>query len=245
MVCAWQRRAAEGIDPQFQSARANRIHVHHVVQVLDVRENEIVRMRGGCGEGPRDGNPLHAGIFGAQQFIRAILDPAGHVRVGWTAIGDIVLKATVLGRVMGRGDHDAICQAGNAPAVVRNDRAGNDRGGCDAIVPLNHGLDMVRGQHFQGGALRRGRQGMGVPAHLQRAIDFLGGAVIADGLCHGQNMGLGERAVERRAAMTAGAKGHHLIWVTDVGLPLIIFMFQQGEINQQGLGRRFAGERRR
>ena len=57
------------------------------------------------------------------------------------------------------------------------------------------GLDAVGRQHFQGGALGRAGQGVRVLAHVERAVDALAAAVVADGLGDGQDVGLGERAV--------------------------------------------------
>ena len=45
---------------------------------------------------------------------------------------------------------------------------------------------------------------------IERAVDPLRRAVLADRLRDGQDVRLGERAVERRAAVAAGAEAHEL-----------------------------------
>ncbi len=84
---------------------------------------------------------------------------------------------------------------------------------------------------------------MGVAAHLERTVNLAAGPVVADGLSHRKDMRLGEGAVQRCAAVSAGAKGDHLVRVTDFRPPLIILPFQFYEINEQCLRRRFACER--
>ncbi len=50
--------------------------------------------------------------------------------------------------------------------------------------------------------------------------------VVADGLGDGQDVGLGERAAKRRAAMAAGAEADQLVGVAQVGLALEILAFE-------------------
>jgi len=45
-----------------------------------------------------------------KQFVRAVLDPARHVSIGRSAVGRVVLEASILGRVVGRCNDDAIRQ---------------------------------------------------------------------------------------------------------------------------------------
>ena len=44
-----------------------------------------------------------------------------------------------------------------APAVVHENRAGDDRRGREAAVALENGFDTVRGEHFERRVLRRTR----------------------------------------------------------------------------------------
>ena len=58
----------------------------------------------------------------------------------------------------------------------------------------------------------------------------------------GQDVRLGERAVERRAAMAAGAEADELIGVGQVGLALVIIALQFRHINQQVGGSGLSGK---
>ena len=84
-----------------------------------------------------------------------------------------------------------------AAAVVDQNRVRDDRRRRHAVVALDDGLDAVGREHFERGALGRTGQRVRVLAQAERAVDFLAAAVIADGLGDGQDMGLGERAVQR------------------------------------------------
>jgi hypothetical protein len=74
-------------------------------------------------------------------------------------------------------------------------------------------------------------------------VDAVRAAVVADGLRDGQDVRLGERAVERGAAVAAGAEADELLRIGEVGLPLVVIVLQTAEINQQFSRRRLAGQR--
>ena len=57
-------------------------------------------------------------------------------------------------------------------------------------------------------------------------------AVIADGLRDGEDMRFGERAAQRRAAMPAGAEGDELRRIAHVGLALVVFTHQRGDVDE-------------
>jgi len=82
-----------------------------------------------------------------------------------------------------------------APAVVDEDGVRDDRRRRDAIILLNEGFHSVGGQHLQRGTLRWPGKRMRVFAHVQRPIDTLGTAILADGLCDGEDVRLVERPV--------------------------------------------------
>ncbi len=65
-----------------------------------------------------EGNPLYVRVSGAQQIIRPVLDPAGYVGVGGAAVGWVVLEASILRRIVGWRDHDAIGEVFLASAVI-------------------------------------------------------------------------------------------------------------------------------
>src|SRR5689334_189010 len=61
---------------------------------------------------------------------------------------------------------------------------------------------------------------MRVLPHVERAIDTLRRAVLADSLRDGPDVGSGQRAIERRASMSAGAEAHKLARIVHVGDPI-------------------------
>ena len=152
-------------------------------------------MRGRRLERGIERHAFHAGIVAAQQFVRAILHPVGHVRVGRAAVGRIVFEAAVLRRIVRRRDDDAVGQTGLASAIVNNDGARNDRRRRHAIIALDDRFDAVGREHFERGALRGRGQRVRVLAHLKRAIGAVAAAVIANRLGDGENVRLGECAV--------------------------------------------------
>jgi len=85
---------------------------------------------------------------------------------------------------------------------------------------------------------------MGVLAHIERAIGSLGLPVVADRLGDRENVSLGERSVQWRAAMPAGAKTDPLLGVIDIGPALKILAFKARQVDQHLFRRGLARERR-
>ena len=83
---------------------------------------------------------------------------------------------------------------------------------------------------------------VGVLAHVERAVGALAAPVVADSLGDGQDMRLGERAVQRRAPVPAGAEADQLVRIFHVGAALVVLPFELGQIDQHLLWGRFAGE---
>ena len=191
------RRAAERVHAQLEAGAPDRVHVHDVSQILDVRQDEVLLVRARRLDGGRERHPLHAGVAGPQQLVGPVLHPLGHVEVGRSTVGRVVLEAAVLRRVVRGRDHDPVREVRPPAPVVRENGPRDDRRGRDAAVALDDGLDPVRRQHFQGGALRRLGQGMRVLSHVERTVDPVAAAIVADGLGDGGDVGLGERASER------------------------------------------------
>ena len=73
-----------------------------------------------------------------------------------------------------------------------------------------HQFDAIGSQHLDRAGICRRGQRMRVEAEEQRAGDALGAAVIAQGLRDGEHVPLVEGAVEGRATVSRGAKGHPL-----------------------------------
>ena len=145
---------------------------------------------------------------------------------------------------MRRRDDDAVGQVLLAAAVVDEDGPRDDRRRRDAVVALDDRLDAVGGQHFQRGALGRAGQRVRVLAHVERAVDALASPVVADRLGDGQDVGLGERAAQRRAAVPAGAEADQLVGVAHVGLALVILAFEPGHVDEHLFRGRLAREGR-
>ena len=69
------------------------------------------------------------------------------------------------------------------------------------------------------------------------------GAVFADGLRDGEDVGLGERAVQRSAAMPAGAEADQLIGIGGVRLAIEIIALEFADIDQNFRRRGLACQR--
>ena len=134
-------RAAQRVGADPHPRLADRVEVDDRGQVVDVGAEEVVRA-GGVG-GPRAlvRDPLDVLEPGGEERVGPVLDPAGHVGVGRAAVGRVVLEPAVVGRVVRRGDDDAVGGAarsvvGAVGAVVRaGSRAtatasGSARRGC-------------------------------------------------------------------------------------------------------------------
>jgi hypothetical protein len=201
-------------------------------------------VRGDCLDGRRERHALGASIGPAQQLVGAVLDPRRHVRIGGAAVGRVVLEAAVLGGIVGRRDYDAICEARPPAAVVYENPPRDDRRRRHAIVPLYDGLHPVGRQHLERRALGGPGDAVRVLAHVERAVDALAPAVVADGLGDGQDVGFGERAAQRRAPMPAGAEAHELVGIANVRLAFVILPLEPGEVDQHLLWSRPASQGR-
>ncbi len=226
-----QRRAAQRINADAHTGRADGLHVNDLAQRVDIRRDEIVGVGAVGPERSLVGQALHGGDAGAEQFIGAVLNPARHIRVRRAAIGRIVFETAVFWRVVRRGDDDAVGQAVFSPAVVCEDGVGDRRRRGEAVFALDECFNTVGSEHFEGGALGGGRDGVRVPAHKQRTADAFGPAVFADGLRDREDVRLSEGAVERCAAMAAGAETDELAGITDVRALVEIIPLQLSHIN--------------
>src|SRR5262245_61271296 len=103
-----------------------------------------------------------------------------------------------------------------AGAVVNKYGSRNDGSWRDADVALDHRLHFIAGQDLQCRSLGRSGQRMLVFAHVKRPIRALTTPVLTAGMRDSQDMSLGERAVQLRAAVSAGAKADQLVGVTHI-----------------------------
>src|SRR5207247_7677405 len=93
------------------------------------------------------------------------------------------------------------------------------------------------------GALSRLGEGVRVLPHVERAVDALTTAVVADRLRDRRDMRLGERAPERRAAMAARAEADDLRGVVHLRPALVVFPLEPDQIDQHGRRRWLASQR--
>ena len=121
-------------------------------------------------------------------------------------------------------------------AIVDQDGAGDDRCRRDAVISLDDSLDPVGGEDLQGAALGRSRQAVGVLAQVERAGGALVPAIVTDRLGDGEDMRLGEGAVERSTPVAAGAEAHQLPRLPRVRVPVVVLPLQADRIHQQFAG---------
>ena len=233
--------AAERIHAELQAGAPDGVHVDDVFQVVDIGQDEVFlvgarRLDGRC----EDGTRVTPALPPVQQLVGPILDPSRHVGVGRAPVGRVVLEAAVLRRVVRGRDNDTVGEVVPAAAVVDEDGPRDDGRWRDAIVALDDRLNPVSRQHLDGGALGWPGQGVRVLSHVERAVDPLGAAVVADGLGDGQDMGLGERAAKRGAPVPAGAEADQLVRVAQVGLAVVVLPFQPAHVHQHLLRSRLA-----
>ncbi len=183
------------VDADSDAAYANLCHVDDVREVADIGRDVIVRMNAGCFARALQRNAMHASELLLEEIVRGGFDPAGNVDVGGPAIGGIILEASVLGRIVGRRNDDAVGQPCLVPLVVHQDRMRDDGRRCISAPGIDHRLDAIGREHFQGTGKRRLRQRMRVHAHKQRTVDSGAMAIETDGLRDRQDMRLIESGI--------------------------------------------------
>ena len=140
-------------------------------------------------------------LAGVEELVGAPLDPARHVGVGRAAVRRVVLEAAVAGRVVRGGDDDPV-----RDPVVGEDRVGDDRRRRRAAVAVHDDVDAPRGEDGDDRVEGRDGEGVRVAAEEERAVDPLLRAVLAHRGADGDDVRLGEGAVERGAAVAGGAE---------------------------------------
>ena len=99
-------------------------------------------------------------------------------------------------------------------------------------------------QHLQRRPLRWSRCRVRILSHVERSINPLRFPVIANRLRDRQDVRLGERAIERRATMPAGAEAYELIPIGKVRAAIVIRALELAWIDQQFFWSALARERR-
>ena len=112
------RGSTQRIGAHPNACGTDAVHVDDAGQVFDIGHHEIVGMgrRGLAGRLVR--LLLDPAVAVAQQSIGSILDPARDVRIRRTAVERVVLEPAVTGRVVGRGNHNAVSPPLSATAVI-------------------------------------------------------------------------------------------------------------------------------
>ena len=203
------RGTTHGIGADAQAGIFNSLHIHHILKVSHVVVY-VVMLDAALVQHARDRLPLHALQLGAQVLVRAVSNPIRGLRIGRAAGRRVVLKASIAGRIMGRGNHDAI------GARIGQDGVGNRRGRRVAAAVINADLQTVGQQHFQGGDHGGFGQRVGIAADKNRPSNPLLCAIIHNRLGNGEDMCLIKSAIERGAAVARGTEGHLLIRVLRV-----------------------------
>ena len=170
------------------------------------------------GEGAEPGDALDVFEAGGDEFVGAVFDPLGSGGVGGAARGWVVFEATVLRRVVGGGDDDAVGAVELGVLVVGEDGVGEGGGGGVAEMLVDDGLDVVGGEDFEGGGEGGLGEGVGVFGEEEWAECVLGGAVLDDGLGDGGDVVVVEGGLEGAAAVAGGAEGYALGWDCGVGV---------------------------
>ena len=194
-------------------------------QVVDVGPHEVVGLRAGTRPGERD--PLDALEPGADELVGPGGDDLRRVRVRGAAVRRVVLEAAVVGRVVRRGDDDAVGEtgagrhtvdSGDLAPVGDEDRVRHRRSRRVAVGRVDEHGDVVGDEHLEGRGPRRLGQPVGVATEEERPVEALRLPVVDDRLRRREDVVLVERRVERGAAVARGAEGDLLVDVVGVRL---------------------------
>src|SRR5215831_11577670 len=94
-----QRRATQRIYREREPRSADRIYVDYVLEIAHIGQDEIFLMGRGGVERCFVAHTLYARVDASEQRVCPLLNPMGHVGIGWAAVRGIVLDAAVLRRI--------------------------------------------------------------------------------------------------------------------------------------------------
>ena len=167
--------ATHGISADAQAGIFNGLHIHHILKVSHVVVHVVV-LHAALVQHARDRCPLHAFQPGAQVLVRAASNPIGGLSIGRSTGRRVVFEAAIAGRIMGRGNHNAI------GARVGQDGMADRRGRRVAAALIDANLHPIGQQHLKGGDHGRFGQRVGISADENRPSNALFRAVIHNGL---------------------------------------------------------------
>ena len=106
---------------RFSHPPNGRLRGRYISKVFYVARDKILGMRSRDLEGSIKIDTLNALLTGAQQLVRAVLNPVGDIGVGRSSVRWIVFEPAIGWRVVRRGDDDAICKSLRpTPVVTQN-----------------------------------------------------------------------------------------------------------------------------
>ena len=124
--------------------------------------------------------------------------------------------------------------------VVGEDGVGERGGGGVAELVVDHGVDVVGGEDFEGGGEGWLGEGVGVLGEEERAGGVLRGAVLDDGLGDGGDVGVVEGSLAL-AAVAGGSEGDALGGDGGVGVEGVVGGDEAREVDEVGGGGELAG----
>lgn len=226
------RRAAQRVGADAHSGRADRVQVEHGRQVGHVVAEEVVRPGGRRRPCAGVRQPAHVLHPARDDLVGPLLDPAGGIGPGGTAVRRVVLEPAVAGRVVGRSDHHTVGEVPLPAPVVAEDGVRDRRGRGVAVGRIDEHGHVIGGEHLDGGVPGRLRQRMGVGAEEERPVRAPARPVLADGLAGGGDVVLVERGGRRRPAVTGGTERHPLVRLGRVRVQRVVRRHQPGHIDE-------------
>jgi hypothetical protein len=125
-----------------------------------------------------------------QELIRSFLDERGAFSVRRSAVGRIIFKTAILGRIVRRSYDDAIRPSCRFGFVVVQNGVRDSRSWRVLPPTRDHDGNIVRGQHFQRAGKGRLGQRVRVDPQKERALDAILFAIKTDCLGDCQNVPL-------------------------------------------------------
>ena len=213
------RCSAQRIGANAHAGLANRINIDDLVKLINVVGQVVEAVDTGVIQQVRAQNAIDAAPTLFKDFVGALGDPRGRIRVRGTAVRRVVLESAVTRRVVAGGDDDTVGQSlprraqvlGCTICTENRNRNRGGRGERSACVDAD--INLVGGQDFQSGSPCGFAQCVGVATNKKRAVEALLGSVVDDCLGDRNDVCFVELAIECATAVSGGTKRHPLIGV--------------------------------